>query len=107
MVGLPFHVTDQPQRLSTEAIEARVVNWCNAHDLVRAAILTSTRAVATASIDDKFSDVDVILALTEIGPLSVRRHWLTDFGEVLAAWRDTDALRCDPPRTCWVTVRGR
>lgn len=67
-----------------------------------AAILTSTRAVATASID-KFSDVDVILALTEIGPLSDHRLWLTDFGEVLAAWRDTDALQSDPPRTCRVT----
>ena len=99
---LPFHVTDQPQRLSTQAIEARVANWCNAHDLVRAAILTSTRAVATASID-QFSDVDVILALTEIGPLSDHRLWLTDFGEVLVAWRDTDALQSDPPRTCWVT----
>jgi aminoglycoside 6-adenylyltransferase len=95
-------VTEQSRRPSTEAIEARIVNWCNAHDLVRVAILTSTRAVATASVD-KFSDIDVILALTEIGPLSDRRHWLTDFGEVLAAWRDPEALWCDPPRTCWVT----
>jgi streptomycin adenylyltransferase len=63
-------VTDLPQRLSTEAIEARIVNWCNTRDLVRAAILTSTRAVATASID-KFSDVDVILALTDLCPITV------------------------------------
>jgi aminoglycoside 6-adenylyltransferase len=95
-------VTDKPLRLSTEAIEAHIVNWCNRHDLVRAAILTSTRAVATTFLDE-FSDVDVIFALTEIGPLSDYRHWLTEFGDVLAAWRDPDALRCDPPRTCWVT----
>jgi aminoglycoside 6-adenylyltransferase len=35
--------------------------------------------------------------------LSERRCWLTDFGDVLAAWRDPDALKRDPPRTCWVT----
>jgi aminoglycoside 6-adenylyltransferase len=90
------------QHLSTEATEARIVGWCEAYDLVRAAILTSTRAVTTGRID-KFSDVDVILVLTDIAPLSEHRRWLTDFGEVLAAWRDPDALQRDPPRTCWVT----
>jgi aminoglycoside 6-adenylyltransferase len=85
-----------------EAMEARIVEWCQTHDLVRATILTSTRAVAN-SVTDKFSDIDVILVLTEIAPLSEHRCWLTDFGDVLAAWRDPDALQRDPPRTCWVT----
>ena len=95
-------MTGTLQRLSIEAAEARIVEWCQAHDLVRAAILTSTRAVAGGSTD-KFSDLDVILVVADIAPLSERRCWLTDFGEVLAAWRDPDALRLDPPRTCWVT----
>jgi aminoglycoside 6-adenylyltransferase len=95
-------VNDKPPRPLTGDTEARVADWCEAHDLVRAAILTSTRAVATGAID-KFSDIDVILVLMEIEPLSEHRQWLTDFGEVLAAWRDPDTLRLDPPRTCWVT----
>jgi aminoglycoside 6-adenylyltransferase len=95
-------VTDKPQHLSIDAMEARIVDWCTSRDLVRAAMLTSTRAAASGPID-KFSDIDVILVLTKIGPLSEYRHWLDDFGEVLAAWRDGDALRRDPPRTCWVT----
>ena len=83
-------------------MEARIVSWCKAHDLVRAAILTSTRAVANAPVD-KFSDLDVIVVLADISPLSENRRWLSDFGEVLAAWRDPGALKRDPPRTCWVT----
>ena len=81
-----------------EATETRIVGWCNAHDLVRAAILTNTRAVANAH-GDRFSDLDVIV-LRDIKPLSQHRGWLSDFGEVLAAWRDPDALNRDPPRTC-------
>ena len=83
-------------------MEIRVVGWCKAQDPVRAAILTSTRAVANGPLD-KFSDLDVILVLTDIAQLSENRRWLSDFGEVLVAWRDPEALKRDPPRTCWVT----
>jgi aminoglycoside 6-adenylyltransferase len=82
--------------------ESRIVQWCSARDLVRAAILTSTRAMSGAAVD-RFSDTDVILVLTDIQPLCDDRRWLSDFGDVLAAWRDPDALTLDPPRTCWVT----
>ena len=87
---------------SFQTLETRVVEWCEAQPLVRAAILTSTRAIATAAIDT-FSDLDVILVLDRIDPLCDDRRWLSDFGEVLAAWRDSSALERDPPRTCWVT----
>jgi aminoglycoside 6-adenylyltransferase len=87
---------------SLETTEAHIVRWCEAHDFVRAAIVTSTRAVANAPID-KFSDLDVIFMLTDIAPLVEDRGWLSDFGDVLAAWHDQDALKRDPPRTCWVT----
>jgi aminoglycoside 6-adenylyltransferase len=90
------------QQASGDATEARVVRWCRAQDLVRAAILTSTRAIVNAA-RDRFSDVDVILVLKDIAPLSEHREWLSDFGDVLAAWRDRAALKQDPSRTCWVT----
>jgi hypothetical protein len=38
--------------------------------------------------------------LTDIAPLSKNRRWLSGFGEVLAAWRDSGALKPDPPRSC-------
>ena len=82
--------------------ERRVVRWCGTQDLVRAAILTSTRAIVNAP-RDRFSDLDVIFVLEDIRPLSEHREWLSDFGDVLAAWRDPAALKRDPPRTCWVT----
>jgi len=100
-VGMAKDLTVLPLR-SVDAAEAQIVRWCEDHELVRAAIVTSTRAVARESVD-KFSDLDVVLVLTDIAPLAYERAWLSDFGEVLAAWRDPDALKRDPPRTCWVT----
>ena len=94
-------MADVLQRGPGEQPEVRVVRWCGAHDLVRAAILTSTQAIGSGR--DKFSDLDIILVLRDIRPLSEHREWLSDFGDVLAAWRDTTALKHDPPRTCWVT----
>ena len=95
-------MNDTIKERSVRTTESRIVHWCNASDLVRAAILTSTYAVASAAVD-KFSDLDVILVLTDIRPLCDERRWLSDFGDVLAAWRDPDALTLHPPRTCWVT----
>jgi hypothetical protein len=94
-------VDDTIQERSVGPTESRIVQWCEARDLVRAAILTSTHAVASAAVD-KFSDLDVILVLTDIRPLCDDRHWLSDFGDVLATWRDPNALKLDPV-TIWAT----
>jgi aminoglycoside 6-adenylyltransferase len=87
----------------TPSPESHIVQWCDGRDLVRAVILTSTRAAVANARVDKFSDLDVILVMSDIRPLCEDRQWLSDFGDVLAAWRDRDALQLDPPRTCWVT----
>jgi len=95
-------VNDTTRERSSRPTESRIVEWCAARDFVRAAILTSTKAVPDAAVD-RFSDLDVILVLSDIGSLCDDRRWLFDFGDVLAAWRDAEGLMLQPPRTCWVT----
>jgi aminoglycoside 6-adenylyltransferase len=50
-------------------------------------ILTSTRAVPNAPLD-RFSDYDMILALTDVQPFFAGRDWLAAFGRVLVMYRD-------------------
>jgi aminoglycoside 6-adenylyltransferase len=80
-------VTPPAAQVPALDLEARIAAWSRDHDFVRAAILTSTRAVPGAVLD-AFSDIDVILAVTDITLLSDDRGWLSDFGEVLVVYRD-------------------
>jgi aminoglycoside 6-adenylyltransferase len=61
--------------------------WADSQDLIRAVILTSSRAIPHGSVD-LFSDYDVILAMRSIHPLYADRAWLEVFGPVLAGYRD-------------------
>jgi aminoglycoside 6-adenylyltransferase len=83
-------------------LEARIAAWSKEHDFVRAAILTSTRAMPRAVLDN-FSDIDVILAVTDITPLFQDRGWLSDFGEVLVAYRDPIGVDLGLKRFRYVT----
>jgi aminoglycoside 6-adenylyltransferase len=83
-------------------LEARIAVWSREHDFVRAAILTSTRAMPHAVLDD-FSDIDVILAVTDIIPLFQDRGWLPDFGEVLVVYRDPIGVDLGLERFRYVT----
>ena len=65
----------------------QLVSWADSQELVRAMILTSSRAIPHASLD-LFSDYDVILVLQSIEPLYTDRAWLEAFGPVLAVYRD-------------------
>ena len=65
----------------------RLCEWAEEDPLIRAAILTSSRAIPNAQTDP-FSDYDVILALSDIEPFYVDRSWLETFGAVLAVYRD-------------------
>lgn len=65
----------------------QLVEWANQQQLIRAAILTSSRAIPHASLD-LFSDYDVILVLRSIEPFYAERTWLEAFGPVLALYRD-------------------
>lgn len=65
----------------------QLIRWADSEDLIRAVILTSSRAIPHASVD-LFSDYDVILVMRSIHPLYADRTWLEVFGPVLAVYRD-------------------
>lgn len=64
-----------------------LTRWVGRKELVRAALLTSTRANPHAPVD-ALSDYDVVLVVEDIRPLFEDRSWLGDFGEVLVAYWD-------------------
>ncbi len=61
--------------------------WGDSQTLIRAMVLTSSRAIPQASVD-LFSDYDVILVTRSIEPFYEDRTWLEVFGPVLAVYRD-------------------
>ncbi len=61
--------------------------WGQANPLVRAMLITSTRAVPN-TVPDILSDYDVVLALDDVQPFYAQRDWLSAFGTVLALFRD-------------------
>lgn len=69
-----------------EVIE-RLVHWAEKHTLVRAMLLTSSRANPNAPVD-VFSDYDVIVVVTDVRPFLEDESWLEDFGKVLVVYRD-------------------
>jgi aminoglycoside 6-adenylyltransferase len=64
-----------------------LTHWAESQPLVRAMLLTSTRAIPNSS-SDIFSDYDVILVLRDIHPFFDSRVWMEAFGKVLALYRD-------------------
>ena len=66
---------------------SKLVQWAEQRESIRAMLLTSTRAVPTASVD-VFSDYDVVLVVKNIRPFFEDRSWLADFGEVLVVYWD-------------------
>ena len=71
----------------------QLVEWAGRRDSIRAMLLTSTRAIPHAAVDE-FSDYDVILVLEDIHPFFEERNWLEDFGEVLVVY--WDPIYADP-----------
>ncbi|MGB3717316.1 MAG: aminoglycoside 6-adenylyltransferase [Candidatus Promineifilaceae bacterium] len=79
-----------------------IVNWGKQRPSVRALLLTSTRAMPDASLD-RFSDYDVILAVTSVRPFYEDRNWLEDFGRVLVVYRDPIKGQHDLERFAYIT----
>jgi aminoglycoside 6-adenylyltransferase len=65
----------------------RLTRWAQAHDDVRALILTSTRAIPHARVD-AYSDYDVIAIVRDVRPMLEDTRWQAGFGEVLLAYWD-------------------
>ncbi len=70
-----------------DAIIQRLIAWSDPQDAIRAILLTSTRAVPHAVVDD-LSDYDIILVVRAIRPFVADRGWVEDFGAVLVAYWD-------------------
>ena len=64
------------------------IAWGESQDLVRAMVLTSSRAIPDYPYADQYSDYDLILALRDVRPFHDSREWLSAFGAVLAMYRD-------------------
>ena len=70
-----------------ENILHQLRQWAVEEPMIRAAVVTSSRAIPHAHTDP-FSDYDIIVALTDIKPFYEDRAWLETFGTVLAVYRD-------------------
>jgi aminoglycoside 6-adenylyltransferase len=90
--------TAQQERVVIE----RLLNWAEHQTLVRAMLLTSSRAIPNAPTDI-FSDYDVILAVREVHPFYTDRAWLEAFGPVLVLYRDPLEAYYGFPKTAYVT----
>lgn len=70
-----------------------LITWAEQRDSIRAILLTSTRAVPNAPMDE-YSDYDVVLIVKDIHPFFEERSWLEEFGEVLVPY--WDPIHLDP-----------
>jgi aminoglycoside 6-adenylyltransferase len=66
---------------------SHIIKWADTARTVRTVLLTSSRATPSATLD-RFSDYDVIVAVTDILPFFENREWLKRFGDVLVVYRD-------------------
>jgi aminoglycoside 6-adenylyltransferase len=66
----------------------KLIKWATEQNLVRAMVLTSSRAIPNSPTIDQFSDYDVILAVRDVQAFHSSRDWLAAFGTVLAMYRD-------------------
>jgi aminoglycoside 6-adenylyltransferase len=87
---------------SDKAILEQLTHWAAQQPLVRAMLLTSSRAIPQAP-SDVFSDYDVILALRDVQPFYADRTWLEAFGPVLVLYRDPLILDRGLERSAYVT----
>jgi aminoglycoside 6-adenylyltransferase len=89
-------------QIGRDEIIQQLIRWGEGRENVRAAILTSTRANPDARLD-RFSDYDVILAVTDSHPYFDSRDWLSDFGPVLVLYRDPLQLEYGFERFAYIT----
>lgn len=85
-----------------ENILEHLIRWAEQQPVVRAMLLTSSRAIPHAPVDI-FSDYDVILVLRDVQPFFQDRSWLEAFGRVLALYRDPLIVEDGLVRSAYVT----
>ena len=82
---------------------AQIVNWADRQPAIRAAILTSTRAIP-GGVYDIFSDYDLILVVPDVMPFHNNRDWQEEaFGPILVQYHDPLGEQMGYPSTTYVT----
>ena len=81
----------------------RLGQWAERHDDIRAMLITSTRAIPDATVD-QLSDYDIILVVNDIHPYHTERSWLQAFGEVLVGYWDPIHRDPDYDQECFGNV---
>jgi aminoglycoside 6-adenylyltransferase len=80
---------------SQDDVLARLVSWAEAHDEVRALVLTSSRARDDGTAD-ALSDYDVVVAVRDAAAFAADERWADPYGDPLCGWRDTTELEGRP-----------
>jgi len=65
----------------------KLTDWAESRPDIRAVLLTSTRAKPGAQLDE-FSDYDVVFVAEDIKLYRKDESWITEYGKVLALYRD-------------------
>lgn len=76
-----------PLEFLQKDVLGQLVEWAEGHPLIRALILTSTRAQPGAGVD-VLSDHDVILAVTDADEFATDDAWQSGYGTPAARWGD-------------------
>ena len=74
-----------------QAILDRLIAWAGSCESIRAMLLYSSRANPAATLD-RFSDYDVLLAVTDVRSFHEDARWLEAFGKVLVVYRNPIGL---------------
>ena len=69
----------------------RLVAWGTGHSLIRAMVLTSSRARPNGLVD-LLSDYDIILAVSDVRPFTLEDAWISDYGSLMARWGDQSEM---------------
>jgi aminoglycoside 6-adenylyltransferase len=69
----------------------KLVTWGESHPSIRAMILTSTRARPSGKVD-RFSDYDLIMAVTDAEHFDRDRSWVLAYGQPMVRWGDQNQI---------------
>ncbi|MCP4754648.1 MAG: aminoglycoside 6-adenylyltransferase [Proteobacteria bacterium] len=70
---------------TSEDVVKHFKDWAQSNDLVRAAVLTSSRVKPDANVDD-LSDYDIEMVVADLQPFQRDDGWLEDFGPIMVRW---------------------
>lgn len=86
-----------------DSILQQLIAWAESQVMVRAMLLTSTRAIPHVT-PDRLSDYDIILIVQDIHPFYHDRSWLQAFGQVLVGYWDQIQPEPDYGIACFSNV---